>query len=204
VKRKQESKHLAIYYRVSTDKQDVESQKAEVEKWVAKLDPQPESVRVIEDSGISGSTTKRPGYQELLRLANEGEIDTIVCYKLDRFSRSANEAIRTLLDLDDKGVAFVSVTQAVLNLGHSNPFRRTILSAFAEISEIERETLIDRTKAGLAVARAKGKRLGRPPQEIAPDQIREAKQLKLKGLTYEGIAEKIGLSKTKVFRLLAA
>ena len=202
-KAKKEIKNLAIYYRVSTDKQDIASQKQEVEKWLATLDPQPESVTVIEDTGLSGSDTSRPGYQQLLALANEGAIDTIVCYKLDRFSRSASTAIRTILDLDEKGVAFISVTQAVLNLGHANPFRRTMLSAFAEISEIERETLIERTKAGLQVAREKGKQLGRP-KVVTLEQHREARRLRRTGLSLSKIAGKIGLSKTQIFKMLAA
>ena len=83
-------------------------------------------------------------------------------YKLDRFSRNATDAIRTLLDLDECNVAFVSVTQPVLNLGHDNPFRRTMLAAFAEIAEIERQTIVQRVKAGLEAAKQRGIKLAHP------------------------------------------
>ena len=194
-------KQIAIYYRVSTDKQDLRSQKQAVEQWLGGLEEKPESVTVVKDSGISGSTTKRPGYQQLLAMADAGEIDTIVCFKLDRFSRSATNAIRTLLELDEKGVAFISVTQPALNLGHANPFRRTMLSAFAEIAEIERETIVERTKAGLAAARARGIRLGAPPKVTAA-QKRKVVRLREDGMTIRDVARRTGLGLGTTYRIL--
>ena len=193
---------IAVYYRVSTDKQDLASQKQAVEQWLAGLENKPET-EVVEDHGISGSTTNRPGYQQLLAMAAAGEIDTIVCYKLDRFSRSATNAIRTLLELDEKGVGFISVTQPALNLGHANPFRRTMLSAFAEISQIERETISERTKAGLEVARARGKTLGRPSVKVTSAKHKKIIKLRKQGLTLSDIANKVNLSRTKVHTILS-
>ena len=129
----------AIYYRVSTDKQDLDSQKQAVESFINALEASKKPTKVSEyvDEGISGAKTNRPAYQQLLDDCYKKKIDTIIVYKLDRFSRNATDAIRTLLDFDECNVAFVSVTQPVLNLGHDNPFRRTMLAAFAEITEIE-------------------------------------------------------------------
>ena len=111
-------------------------------------------------------------------------------YKLDRFSRNATDAIRTLLDLDECNVAFVSVTQPVLNLGHDNPFRRTMLAAFAEIAEIERQTIVQRVKAGLEAAKQRGIKLG------APKKIDEAKTEAIiakrkAGMSYRAIAKEL-------------
>ena len=195
-------KKIAVYYRVSTDKQDLASQKQAVEQWLSGLDTKPE-IAVVEDHGISGSTTNRPGYQRLLAKASAGEIDTIVCYKLDRFSRSATNAIRTLLELDEKGVGFISVTQPALNLGHANPFRRTMLSAFAEISQIERETISERTKAGLEVARARGKTLGRPSVKVTRAKLSKTIRLREEGLTLSDISIRVKLSRTKVHTILS-
>lgn len=165
---------IAIYYRVSTDRQDLDSQRQAVEKWLAQQGPakQPKKIRVYQDEGISGSTTQRPAYQELLRDAAAGKFDTLIVYRLDRFSRNASEAIKTLLNLDEQGVGFISVTQPVLNLGHENPFRRTMLAAFAEIAEIERQTIVTRVKAGLEAAKARGVKLGAPIK--ASDQLRQS------------------------------
>lgn len=198
-------KNVAIYYRVSTDRQDLDSQKLAVEKWIGDLpqDRQPKSVLVFQDEGISGKTLQRPGFQAMMRAAGEAKIDTIICYRLDRFSRNATTAIRTLLQLDEQGVAFISVTQPVLNLGHENPFRRTMLAAFAEIAEIERETIVMRVRAGLDAARKRGTRLG-PPVKVSPEIAASAKKLREEGKTYKAIAAQLELSVGTVHQIVNA
>ena len=185
----------AIYYRVSTDKQDLSSQKQAVESWLTSLEEAKKPTKITEyvDEGISGAKTDRPAYQSLLDDCSKKKIDTIVVYKLDRFSRNATDAIRTLLDLDECNVAFISVTQPVLNLGHDNPFRRTMLAAFAEIAEIERQTIVQRVKAGLEAAKQRGIKLG------APKKIDEAKTEAIitkrkAGMSYRAIAKELDIS----------
>lgn len=196
-------KNVGVYYRVSTDKQELASQKLAVEKWLEALpeEKKPHKVLVFKDQGISGKTSQRPAYQKLLKAAFEHRIDTIIVYRLDRMSRNATDAIQTLLTLDQAGVAFISVTQPVLNLGHENPFRRTMLAAFSEIAEIERETIVARVKAGLDVAKRKGVRLGRPSKLNRDNQVR-ARSLREKGLSYMKIAEETGLSHGTVQTLI--
>lgn len=196
-------KNVGVYYRVSTDKQELASQKLAVEKWLAALpeDRQPKQVLVFKDQGISGKTSKRPGYQKLLKTAFEQKIDTIIVYRLDRMSRNATEAIQTLLTLDQAGVAFISVTQPVLNLGHENPFRRTMLAAFSEIAEIERETIVARVRSGLEAAKKRGVTLGRPSKLNKENQIRTRK-LRKQGLSYMKIANETGLSHGTVQTLI--
>ena len=196
-------KNIAIYYRVSTDRQDLASQKEAVEKWLDDLasSKKPKKILVFKDEGISGTKEQRPAYQEMLQTAYSGQIDTIVVYKLDRLSRDANHAIKTLLTLDEAGVAFISVTQPVLNLGHENPFRRTMLSAFAEIAEIERETIIARVKAGLEAAKKKGVKLG-APRKTDNETQRTARQMRQDGDSYRSIAKKLNLSVGAVHKLI--
>ena len=196
-------KHIGIYYRISTDKQDLQSQKLAVENWLESLpkERKPATTRVFVDEGISGKTEKRPGLQDLLKTAMSGKIDTIIVYKLDRFSRQANTAIRMILNLDAAGVAFVSVTQPVLNLGHENPFRRTMIAAFAEIAEIERETIVARVQAGLEVARKKGVILGRP-KKINSEHKEKVLMLRKEGFSMRKIAEEIGLSLGSVSKVI--
>lgn len=196
---------IGIYYRVSTDKQDLESQKSTVEKWLTDLpmDKKPRSISVFKDEGISGKTTNRPGFKKLLDTAYAGKIDTIVVYRLDRFSRHATTAIRLILGLDDVGVGFISVTQPVLNLGHENPFRRTMLAAFAEIAEIERETTVARVMAGLEAARKRGVVLG-APKKLDEEKRERATLLRQQGLTIRDIAKELQLSVGSVHNLLKA
>lgn len=191
----QESKNrrIAVYYRVSTDRQDIESQKSAVENWLADLKDPPENVATYSDEGISGKTQDRPEFQKMLGHAEEELFDTIVVYRLDRFTRDANAAIRLILDLDQMGIAFISVTQPVLNLGHSNPFRRTMLAAFAEIAEIERETIVTRVKAGIYAARQRGVTLG-APRTIDDEKRKKIIGLKQQGFSYRKIAEECKVS----------
>lgn len=184
---------IAIYYRVSTDKQDLESQKVAIEKWLAELPKSPKSVQVFQDEGVSGKTMRRPGFIEMMKMAMQGSIDTIVVYRLDRFSRNATAAIKTILEIDEYGVGFISVTQPVLNLGNENPFRRTLLAAFAEIAEIERDTIVARVKSGLEAARKRGTRLG-APQKLTCEKQAEAKRLREQGQSFRDIAKAMDLS----------
>ena len=196
-------KHAAIYYRVSTDKQDLASQREAVDKWIAELPEakRPGKVTVFKDEGISGKTMRRPGFQAMLKAAFSRQIDGLIVYRLDRLSRNATHAIKILLDIDEVGVAFFSVTQPVLNLGPDNPFRRTMLAAFAEIAEIERETIVARVRAGLDAAKKRGVTLGQPRKVDRAKQLK-ARELKAEGLSMKKIAHALGLSTGSVHKLL--
>lgn len=194
---------VAIYYRVSTERQDLDSQRTAVEQWLkdqpaSKL---PSKVTVYQDEGISGTTLRRPEFQKMMQDCYEKRVDTIVVYRLDRFSRNATTAINLLLNLDENGVAFISVTQPVLNLGHENPFRRTMLAAFAEIAEIERETIVTRVKAGLDAARKRGVKLG-PPTKIDAQMHDRALALRKQGKTFKQIATEMKISVGSVHKLI--
>ena len=136
-----------------------------------------------------------------MKIAYEGKIDTIVVYRLDRFSRDASTAIRLILSLDSAGVAFIAVTQPVLNLGHENPFRRTMLAAFAEIAEIEREPIVARVVAGLEAAKKRGVVLG-APKKLTEEKREQAIELRKKGCSFREISKTLNLSLGSVSSLL--
>ena len=193
---------IAAYYRVSTDKQDLASQKIVVEKWLAEQQ-QKEKIKVttFEDNGFSGKNTRRAGYRELMKRLENEEFDTLVVFSLDRISRSAFDAISTHLKLDQWGVCLVSVTQEVMNLKRDHPFRAAILAMFACMAQLERDMLSKRTKAGLAKARKNGKILGRK-QKGTVEQLATIKTMRAEGASYKNIAEAVGLSVPKVFYYL--
>ena len=194
-------KRIGCYYRVSTDKQELVSQRLAVEAWIKALPTKPQSVRVFQDEAISGANNDRPGYLAILEAAKRGEIDTIVCFKLDRFSRSATHAIRTIIDLDAMGVGFVATSQPSLNLSSDNPFRRTMLAVFADIAELERETIVSRVKAGMEAARKRGSKIGN--QHLGEDQKAKIRNLSASGFSQGIIAKQLGLCRMTVWRVLA-
>lgn len=187
-----EMRHAAVYYRVSTDRQDYESQKMVVEEWL-KMQKSKPKITVIEDYARSGADKNRPGYKKLMELIRSGKIDTVIVYRLDRFSRDATSAIRAILEMDELGVAFVAVGQEALNLGHKVPFRRAILAIFAELAEIERSITIERVKAGLAAARKRGVKFG-APIKVSAEVIATVVQKRKEGATFKQIAKAVGLS----------
>lgn len=197
-------RRFGVYYRVSTDNQELESQKFEVEKYINSLpeDQKPSSVTVYEDKGISGSKDDRPAFQKLLSDAYKGLIDTVVVYRLDRFSRSSSTAIRMLLDFEDQGTKFISVTQPILSSDDKNPFRKTLLAAFSELAQIEREAIVMRVKAGLASARARGKILGRAAT-YTPEQKAQCLELRAQGKKMREISEILGVHISWVKRIIS-
>lgn len=183
-------KRIACYLRVSTDAQQTDSQKADIERWLAE-NAKGREVETFEDK-LSGKSEARPQYQAMLKKAMRGAFDLIVVYRLDRFSRNASSAIVTILELDNVGVGFVSVTQPALSLGRDNPFRRTMLAAFAELAQMEREAIVVRIKAGIAAAKRRGVRLGQPPKATALVRGR-IERLRRQGLSIRQIQREVGL-----------
>ncbi len=191
----------AAYLRVSTHKQDLASQQHAIETWLQKQKNKRKlaDILVYEDIGLSGSRDDRPSLQRMLADAKQGLITRIIVYRLDRLSRNANSAISILLELDSLGIEFVSISQSVLNLSKDNPFRRTMLAAFSEIAELEREAIITRIRSGLSAAKKRGVKLG------APAKLDEALREKVQTMRKEGhslrkIASELGVSAATVHR----
>ncbi len=185
--------NVGVYYRVSTDMQELDSQKLAVERWLEENKKEISAVRVFQDLSASGSKTDRPGYQDLLTAIRLGELSTVAVYKLDRFSRDANTAIQQILGMDRNNVGFISISQPMLNFTEEMPFRRMILACFAELAQLEREQIVQRVKAGLEAAKARGVRLGRPLKVTAAVQ-KKARSMREQGMSYAAISKVLGIS----------
>jgi site-specific DNA recombinase len=122
-----------------------------------------ELVRVYEDDGVSGAVApnERPALAELERDVLGDGIQYVVVWRLDRLGRKAGELLAFLDRLEKKGVAFVSIDDAI---DTSKPEGRLLRTILAGVAEFERELIRQRTRRGLAVAREKGKWVGRPPK----------------------------------------
>jgi DNA invertase Pin-like site-specific DNA recombinase len=118
----------------------------------------------------SGATTSRPGLQAALRAARDGWYDTLLVYRVDRFSRCLSDLLDLLTELDQAGVAFASATEP---FDTSTSIGRMLVQLLGVFAEFERETIFDRVTAGMNAKAAKGKWPGgrtgpRPATRVAP------------------------------------
>lgn len=125
--------------------------------------------KILTDDGYSGSDFSRPGLTTLLRTLRSG--DTLTVWRLDRLGRSLFELLKLIRDLNERGVEFRSLNE---NLDTSTSAGRLLLHVIASMAEFERSLISERTRAGMAAARARGSRIGRRPS-MTDDQRREAR-----------------------------
>jgi DNA invertase Pin-like site-specific DNA recombinase len=179
-------KKAAIYARVSTHNgQNPEMQLDELRAYCKKRgwDVAGEFV----DKGISGAKEHRPALDRLLSLCRKRTIDAVVVYRYDRFARSLRQLVNALEEFRALGIDFLSLHEGT---DTSTPNGRLVFGIFASIAECERELIRDRVRSGLAAARRKGKRLGRP--RVAVD-IAKIRCLRAEGASWPTIAKKLGI-----------
>jgi DNA invertase Pin-like site-specific DNA recombinase len=176
-----------IYARVSTSNgQNPEMQVRELEEYCARRGWIPADR--YEDSGISGAKDSRPELNRLMADARRRRFDAVVVYRYDRFARSLRQLINALEEFRSLGIDFVSLHEGV---DTSTANGRLVFGIFASIAEFERELIRSRVRSGLAAARTKGKKLGRP--RVAVDTRRIA-VLRAEGRSWREIALETGLS----------
>jgi DNA invertase Pin-like site-specific DNA recombinase len=174
----------ALYLRVSTDKQSTANQRPEVEQLV-----RARGFEVVHAYEEQASAAKhRPKYEAMLKDARRGKFQVLVVWALDRFGRSMVGNLQDVLELDRIGVQVVSVRETWLDTG--SPVRTLLIAIFSWVAEQERARLIERTKAGVAAARRRGARLGRPPARVDRDRLHE---LRAQGWSVRKIAKTLGV-----------
>jgi putative DNA-invertase from lambdoid prophage Rac len=146
---------------------------------------------------VGSGAVKREAREKLLEAARRREIDLVLVWRLDRWGRSVTDLLATLQELDHLGVGFVSLTEA---LDLTTPAGRAMAGLLAIFAEFEIEILRERTRAGLAHAREKGKRLGRPA--TAAIHAAEVRKLHCAGVTKSEIARRVQIGRTSVRRIL--
>ena len=184
-----------LYARVSTHDQQtlglqIEAMRAYVKDrgWIP--------AQQVKDTG-SGAR-ERPLRETLMQAARRREIDAVVVWRLDRWGRSLADLVVTLQELNELGVGFVSLTEA---LDLTTPSGRAMAGLLAVFAEFEREILRERVKAGIAQARKEGKPHGRP--RTAALQAQRVRQLRAQQLSKSEIARRLGIGRTSVRRILA-
>ncbi|EHI50200.1 recombinase family protein [Aeromonas salmonicida] len=159
---------LIGYARVSTQDQNLELQLEALTKAGCQ--------KVFEDT-ISGTRTDRPGLGKALEMLREG--DTLVVWKLDRLGRSVKQLVALVSDLHKQGIQFRSLTDSSIDTG--TPSGRFFFHVMASLAEMERDLTVERTRAGLEVAKQLGRKGGRKPK-MTDSKIESAKKLLASGV----------------------
>lgn len=181
------------YARVSTEEQNLDLQIEALTE--AGCD------RIITDQAQSGAKAAetRAGFSEAMELLGEG--DLLVVWKLDRVGRSIADLIHLLKLFGDRGIEFRSLTDGI---DTTTAGGRLVFHIMGALAEFERDLIQERTKAGLAAAKKRGKRLGRPPA-LTPAQIQHAKTaISAKRETVSGMAEILGVNRSTIQRAIGA
>lgn len=143
--------------RVSTAEQTVEAQRVGVQTWAKAHGVQ--ITRWIVEEGVSGAAMSRPKLDQLVADARAGNVDRVVVSELSRLGRSMPRIVTTMATLDECGVTLLSVKEG---LDSSTPMGKAMLYMAGIFAELERDRLRQRTREGVAAARFRGRRLGRP------------------------------------------
>ncbi|GAB6852961.1 recombinase family protein [Paraburkholderia kururiensis] len=154
---------LAGYARVSTDEQHLDLQLAALTEYGCKV--------IFRDHGCSGVDARRPGLLAALEALGPG--DTFVVWRLDRLGRSLADLIDWMARFSEQGVRFVSLTESI---DTTSPTGRFMFHMIAALAEFERGLITERTRAGLAAARERGRAPGRPAA-LTANQLAQARAL---------------------------
>jgi DNA invertase Pin-like site-specific DNA recombinase len=180
-----DKKRVALYARVSTPNgQNPEMQLRELRDYCQRRG----FVIVNEyvDKGVSGARERRPALDKLITDCRKRLVDAVVVYRYDRFARSLRQLVNALEEFRALGIDFISLHEGV---DTSTPNGRLVFGIFASIAEFERELIRDRVRSGLAAARAKGKRLGRPRANVDVAKIAKLRAL---GTPWRTISRQMG------------
>ena len=185
----------AVYARVSKadESQDPENQLMRLREYALKT-----GWEVFEEyvDYASGADANRPSLKRMMSDAKARRFSFVLITRIDRIARSSLDLKQIIAELDERGIKFECADQ---QFSTNTPTGRLLFGVLGEIAEFERALIIERTKAGLARARAKGKKLGRPKVVVDEAVMHE---LKSQGLGYRKIADALGVSHQTILNRL--
>ena len=186
-------KRAALYLRVSTVDQHPESQLHDLRGLAAQR-----GFEIVQEytDRISGTKSKRPGLDQLLADARQGKFDILLVWALDRIARSVRHFLEVLDELNHLKIEFVSFRE---NVDTGGPLGRAMVVIIGAISELERNLIIERVRAGMRRARLEGRRLGRPPLSVNRDELLRDRG---RGQSLTQLAKSYRISRASVVRLL--
>lgn len=186
----------AIYARVSTigKGQDVDLQLRDLRNYAQARGW--EIFKEYIDNGVSGRKDKRPALDQLVNDARKERFDVVLVWRFDRFARSTKHLVTSLDEFNRLGIDFISFME---NIDTSSPMGKAMFTITSAIAELEADLIRERVISGLANAKAKGARLGRPKAEL---DISELISLREKGLTVRALAKELDVSVGLVHKTL--
>ena len=176
----------AIYARVSTADQHNAIQVRELTDYIQRRGW--ELAGIYQDQ-ISGAKANRPGLDKLMCDARQRRFDVVLVWKLDRFGRSLVHCVSGVQELASLGVRFIATSQG-LDTDESNPASKLLMHILAAVAQFERELIRERTVAGIRVAQANGKHVGRPKRVFRRDEVVELRE---RGESWRSIAGKLDI-----------
>jgi DNA invertase Pin-like site-specific DNA recombinase len=196
-------KHLGVYLRVSTQQQDHRSQVSDLERWLeAFANDRP--VLWYRDKQ-SGKSMDRPGWQKLESAIDAGQVEAVVCWRLDRLGRTASGLICLFDKLTARRVNLISLRDGV-DLG--TPAGRMLAGVLASIAQFENEIRSERVRAGQDAARAAGKRWGgsKPGRrlKVTDEAVETIRRMASEGASKASMARATGLSRPTVYAILGS
>lgn len=194
-------KHTAIYLRVSTRKQDQRSQEPDLRRWVEAFAAGGEVVWYSDKA--TGSDMERPGWRRLEAAYRTGQVERIVVWRLDRLGRTSSGLTALFDELRRLGVPLVSVREG---FDLATPAGAMVATILASVAQHELEVRRERQAAGIAAAKAAGKRWGGSKagvrRKVTTELERQVRQLRRSGEPIASIARATHLSRTTVYGLL--
>jgi len=184
-------KRAAIYVRVSSIDQNVETQLCDLRPLAA--------ARGFDIAGdysdkITGTKAKRAGLDQLMSDARRGRFDVVMVWAFDRMARSVKHFLEILDELNHLNIALISFRE---NIDTSGPLGRAMIVIVGAIAELERSLIVERVKAGMRPARLEGRQIGRAPLDVDRGQI----AIDRRSLSLSQRARKHGISRASVCRI---
>lgn len=190
------SKRVALYLRVSTEEQNVDGQEHELRELATSRGW--EVVEVFRDKISGAAGVKRPQLEQLRHAAALRRFSVVLVWSISRLGRSSLDVLRLVEEFEERGVKLVSLKEPIIDT--SSSMGTFVLQVWAAIAELELRQGSERTKMGVAAARRKGKRIGRPPVDLDPHRV--AYLVKLNSVAFA--ARTFGVSEPTIRKALRA
>jgi len=198
-----DKKLAAIYARVSTlnKGQDPQMQLRELRDYSKKR-----GWKIYEeyvDKGISGAKDSRPALDRLVTDAHKRKFDVLVVWKFDRFARSVSHLLKALETFGSLGIEFVSLSEQI---DTSTPTGKMVFTVLGAVAELERSLIVERVRAGIRNAKAKGTRIGRPPlREFTQQEVLDIRTARRRDeVSVRQLAQEYGTTQWMINRVASA